>query len=120
MIRQLAEMTSKWSLPQAFANYQSPKLGGDPSGARVNRGTPTAAHNKGQTSGQPIRQPSMKPCYDDRFHGSTPRGRVGRIGSLFECVDLFARTPGQTDTETARTDVRENYHIYHGTSVESL
>lgn len=65
----------------------------------------------------------MKPCYDDRFHGTILRARIGMIGwggSLFECVDLFARTPGQTDTKTALTDVRENYHIYHGTFVESL
>lgn len=46
MTRQLAEMTSKCFPPQAFANYRSPVLGGDPSSARVNRVTPTAAYNK--------------------------------------------------------------------------
>lgn len=68
------KMTSKRFLPQAFANYQPPVLGVDPSSVRVNRVTPTAGHYKDQTLVQPVWQPSMKPCYDDGINGTGLRG----------------------------------------------
>lgn len=91
MTQQLAEMTSKCFLPQAFANYRSLVLGGDPSSAGVNRVTSTAAYNKDQTSVQPVRRPSMKPCYDHGFHESTAEGKKRRV-RLEEEASLTALT----------------------------
>lgn len=73
MTPQLAEMTSKCFLPQPSTNDQCLALGGDPPAPRVNRGTPTAARNKEQTSAQPARPPSMEPCYARRSVGRERR-----------------------------------------------
>lgn len=123
MTQQLAEMTSKCFLPQAFANYQPQVLGGDPSSARVNRVTPTAGYNKDQTSVQPVWRPSMKPCYDDGINGTGLWGRTGLWDSGRKPLWLHwpvCKSPPGGQTPGPLTDVWENCPIHHGTFVESL
>ena len=131
------EMTSKCFRLQALANYQSPVLGGNPSSAGVNGVTSTAAYNKDQTSVRPVRQPSMKPCYDHGIHETGPRGIMGLWGSgrkpLWLHWPVCSSPPGthtqantckhmrtQTHTHRPPTDVWENCPIHHDTTEESL
>lgn len=117
------KMTSKRFLPQAFANYQPPVLGVDPSSVRVNRVTPTAGHYKDQTLVQPVWQPSMKPCYDDGINGTGLRGWIGVWDSVRKPLWLHwpvCKSPPGRQTPRPLTDVWENCPICHGTSVESL